>query len=166
MKVKDNDELINVIRLNEDQLISVLTHKGMSLTYSSEELSDTGLRATGVKSINLKDEDFVVMTDVVDSDSSIIMATQRGAVKRISYKILQQAKRAQRGITLLKELKKNPHRVVAGYVVKDESMYTLYSESHSEEGQITDIHLSEQYTNGSFVVDVKEFGDVLDMTID
>ena len=53
MKVKDNDELINVIRLNEDQLISVLTHKGMSLTYSSEELSDTGLRA-GVKSINLK----------------------------------------------------------------------------------------------------------------
>ena len=38
--------------------------------------------------------------------------------------------------------------------------------SHSEEGQITDIHLSEQYTNGSFVVDVKEFGDVLDMTID
>lgn len=166
MKVKDNDELINVIRLNEDQLISVLTHKGMSLTYSSEELSDTGLRAAGVKSINLKDEDFVIMTDVVDSDSSIIMATQRGAVKRISYKILQQAKRAQRGITLLKELKKNPHRVVAGYVVKDESMYTLYSESHSEEGQITDIHLSEQYTNGSFVVDVKEFGDVLDMTID
>ncbi|OFB51354.1 DNA topoisomerase IV subunit A [Staphylococcus haemolyticus] len=166
MKVKDNDELINVIRLNEDQLISVLTHKGMSLTYSSEELSDTGLRAAGVKSINLKDEDFVVMTDVVDSDSSIIMATQRGAVKRISYKILQQAKRAQRGITLLKELKKNPHRVVAGYVVKDESMYTLYSENHSEEGQITDIHLSEQYTNGSFVVDVKEFGDVLDMTID
>ena len=166
MKVKDNDELINVIRLNEDQLISVLTHKGMSLTYSSEELSDTGLRAAGVKSINLKDEDFVVMTDVVDSDSSIIMATQRGAVKRISYKILQQAKRAQRGITLLTELKKNPHRVVAGYVVKDESMYTLYSESHSEEGQITDIHLSEQYTNGSFVVDVKEFGDVLDMTID
>lgn len=119
-----------------------------------------------MKSINLKDEDFVVMTDVVDSDSSIIMATQRGAVKRISYKILQQAKRAQRGITLLKELKKNPHRVVASYVVKDESMYTLYSESHSEEGQITDIHLSEQYTNGSFVVDVKEFGDVLDMTID
>ena len=161
MKVKDNDELINVIRLNEDQLISVLTHKGMSLTYSSEELSDTGLRAAGVKSINLKDEDFVVMTDVVDSDSSIIMATQRGAVKRISYKILQQAKRA-----LQRELKKNPHRVVAGYVVKDESMYTLYSESHSEEGQITDIHLSEQYTNGSFVVDVKEFGDVLDMTID
>ena len=101
MKVKDNDELINVIRLNEDQLISVLTHKGMSLTYSSEELSDTGLQR-GVKSINLKDEDFVVMTDVVDSDSSIIMATQRGAVKRISYKILQQAKKHKEVLHYLK----------------------------------------------------------------
>ena len=47
MKVKDNDELINVIRLNEDQLISVLTHKGMSLTYSSEELSDTDYESWG-----------------------------------------------------------------------------------------------------------------------
>ena len=42
----------------------------------------------------------------------------------------------------------------------------LYILKVTEEGQITDIHLSEQYTNGSFVVDVKEFGDVLDMTID
>jgi topoisomerase-4 subunit A len=37
--------------------------------------------------------------------------------KRISFKILQVAKRAQRGITLLKELKKNPHRIVAAHVV-------------------------------------------------
>ena len=55
-----------------------------------------------MKSINLKDEDFVVMTDVVDSDSSIIMATQRGAVKRISYKILQQAKEHKEVLHYLK----------------------------------------------------------------
>ena len=39
-------------------------------------------------------------------NNSIIMATQRGAIKRIAKDILQDAKRAQRGITLLKELKK------------------------------------------------------------
>ena len=78
----------------------------MSLTYSTSELSDTGLRAAGVKSINLKDEDYVVMTESVSDSDSILMITQRGAIKRISYKVLQVAKRAQRGITLLKELKK------------------------------------------------------------
>lgn len=124
MKVKDHDEIVNVIRLESDQLITVLTHKGMSLTYSTSELSDTGLRAAGVKSINLKDEDYVVMTESVSDSDSILMITQRGAIKRISYKVLQVAKRAQRGITLLKELKKT-HIVLLmlQWLKKDKNLY-------------------------------------------
>ena len=147
-KVKENDDLISVMRFERDQLITVITNKGMSLTYNTSELSDTGLRAAGVKSINLKAEDFVVMTEGVSENDTIVMATQRGSLKRISFKILQVAKRAQRGITLLKELKKNPHRIVAAHVVTGEhSQYTLYSKSNEEHGLINDIHKSEQYTN-------------------
>ncbi|HAR7073901.1 TPA: DNA topoisomerase IV subunit A [Staphylococcus aureus] len=166
-KVKENDDLISVMRFEKDQLITVITNKGMSLTYNTSELSDTGLRAAGVKSINLKAEDFVVMTEGVSENDTILMATQRGSLKRISFKILQVAKRAQRGITLLKELKKNPHRIVAAHVVTGEhSHYTLYSKSNEEHGLINDIHKSEQYTNGSFIVDTDDFGEVIDMYID
>ncbi|MCO4454870.1 DNA gyrase subunit A [Staphylococcus aureus] len=165
-KVKENDDLISVMRFEKDQLITIITNKGMSLTYNTSELSDTGLRAAGVKSINLKAEDFVVMTEGVSENDSILMATQRGSLKRISFKILQVAKRAQRGITLLKELKKNPHRIVAAHVVTGEhSQYTLYSKSNEEHGLINDIHKSEQYTNGSFIVDTDDFGEVIDMYI-
>ncbi|WP_103147741.1 DNA topoisomerase IV subunit A [Staphylococcus aureus] len=165
-KVKENDDLINVMRFEKDQLITIITNKGMSLTYNTSELSDTGLRAAGVKSINLKAEDFVVMTEGVSENDTILMATQRGSLKRISFKILQVAKRAQRGITLLKELKKNPHRIVAAHVVTGEhSQYTLYSKSNEEHGLINDIHKSEQYTNGSFIVDTDDFGEVIDMYI-
>lgn len=165
-KVKENDDLISVMRFEKDQLITVITNKGMSLTYNTSELSDTGLRAAGVKSINLKAEDFVVMTEGVSENDTILMATQRGSLKRISFKILQVAKRAQRGITLLKELKKNPHRIVAAHVVTGEhSQYTLYSKSNEEHDLINDIHKSEQYTNGSFIVDTDDFGEVIDMYI-
>ncbi|HAR7480569.1 TPA: DNA topoisomerase IV subunit A [Staphylococcus aureus] len=165
-KVKENDDLISVMRFEKDQLITVITNKGMSLTYNTSELSDTGLRAAGVKSINLKAEDFVIMTEGVSENDTILMATQRGSLKRISFKILQVAKRAQRGITLLKELKKNPHRIVAAHVVTGEhSQYTLYSKSNEEHGLINDIHKSEQYTNGSFIVDTDDFGEVIDMYI-
>ncbi|HDM4344938.1 TPA: DNA topoisomerase IV subunit A [Staphylococcus aureus] len=165
-KVKENDDLISVMRFEKDQLITVITNKGMSLTYNTSELSDTGLRAAGVKSINLKAEDFVVMTEGVSENDTILMAAQRGSLKRISFKILQVAKRAQRGITLLKELKKNPHRIVAAHVVTGEhSQYTLYSKSNEEHGLINDIHKSEQYTNGSFIVDTDDFGEVIDMYI-
>ncbi|HFV7810864.1 TPA: DNA topoisomerase IV subunit A [Staphylococcus aureus] len=165
-KVKENDDLISVMRFEKDQLITIITNKGMSLTYNTSELSDTGLRAAGVKSINLKAEDFVVMTEGVSENDTILMATQRGSLKRISFKILQVAKRAQRGITLLKELKKNPHRIVAAHVVTGEhSQYTLYSKSNEEHGLINDIHKSEQYTNGSFIVYTDDFGEVIDMYI-
>ncbi|HDC9418772.1 TPA: DNA topoisomerase IV subunit A [Staphylococcus aureus] len=165
-KVKENDDLISVMRFEKDQLITIITNKGMSLTYNTSELSDTGLRAAGVKSINLKEEDFVVMTEGVSENDTILMAAQRGSLKRISFKILQVAKRAQRGITLLKELKKNPHRIVAAHVVTGEhSQYTLYSKSNEEHGLINDIHKSEQYTNGSFIVDTDDFGEVIDMYI-
>ncbi|RIN31442.1 DNA topoisomerase IV subunit A [Staphylococcus succinus] len=161
MKLKNDDEIINVMRIETPQLLTVLTHKGMSLTYSSDELSDTGLRAAGVKSINLKEADFVIMTQLIAEGNTILMATQRGSLKRIHFKILQVAKRAQRGITLLKELKKAPHRIVAAEVVQPgQTVYTIYSNKQEESGNIKDIHLSEQYTNGSFIVDINDFGEV------
>lgn len=168
MKLKGDDEVIDVMHVNDTPtLITILTQKGMSLTYSSDELSDTGLRAAGVKSINLKDQDRVVMTQCINEGDTILLVTQRGALKHISYHILQHAKRAQRGITLLKELKKKPHRIVDGAVVKPEAeTYTICSSDGKESGQIKAIHLSEQYTNGSFVVDVDEFGEVNKLIIE
>ncbi|PTK58210.1 DNA topoisomerase IV subunit A [Staphylococcus nepalensis] len=166
MKLKGDDEIIDVMRIEDAQILTAITYKGMSLTYNSDELSDTGLRAAGVKSINLKDEDYVVLTQVINERSSILMATQRGSLKRIGFKVLQQAKRAQRGITLLKELKKLPHRIVAAHIIhSDDTTYTITSKRHEESGNIKDIHLSEQYTNGSFIVDVKEFGEVENLII-
>ncbi|MGT2609962.1 DNA gyrase C-terminal beta-propeller domain-containing protein [Staphylococcus aureus] len=88
-----------------DQLITVITNKGMSLTYNTSELSDTGLRAAGVKSINLKAEDFVVMTEGVLENDTILMATQRGSLKRISFKILQVAKKQTTWYNFIKRIK-------------------------------------------------------------
>lgn len=170
MKVKEGDALISVMLVPADassQLITLLTHRGMSLTYPMSELPDTGLRAAGIKAINLKDEDHVVLADHIQTEDTILIATQRGALKRIGFKVLQQAKRAQRGITLLKELKKQPHRVVAARVCRPEqSQYRLVSQQDETTGLIKDIHLSEQYTNGSFVVDTSTFGEIEDLYVD
>ncbi|WP_380572259.1 DNA topoisomerase IV subunit A [Staphylococcus hyicus] len=168
-KVKDGDDVIAVMKVNAKndlQLLTIFTHKGMSLTYPLSELPDTGLRAAGVKAINLKDQDYVVMVNTIDYDDTILIATHRGALKRIKASILQSAKRAQRGITILKELKKNPHRIVDAKVCRPEhAFFTLCSDSNQFDGNINDIHLSEQYTNGSFVVDVAEFGEIKHLEI-
>ncbi|MFP4913618.1 DNA topoisomerase IV subunit A [Staphylococcus coagulans] len=169
-KIKDGDELISVMHVSTkipSQLLTFLTFKGMSLTYALEELPDTGLRAAGVKGINLKNDDHVVMVNTVSPQDTILIATQRGSLKRIAFKVLQQAKRAQRGITLLKELKKQPHRIVSARVCQpDQSRYKLISQNDTFEGEIKDIHLSEQYTNGSFVVDTTVFGEIENLFVE
>ncbi|UEX89225.1 DNA topoisomerase IV subunit A [Staphylococcus ratti] len=168
-KVKAGDEIISVMKVNAKndlQLITLLTHKGMSLTYPLSELPETGLRAAGVKAINLKEADTVVLADTVDDEDTILIATQRGALKRVRATLLQSAKRAQRGMTLLKELKKNPHRVVAAKVCRPEHQtFILRSNNEQYEGSIEDIHLSEQYTNGSFIVDITTFGEIKHLEI-
>lgn len=116
----------------------------MSTTYNTSELSDTGLRAAGVKSINLKAEDFVVMTEGVSENDTILMATQRGSLKRISFKILQVAKKSTTWNNFIKRIKEKSHRIVAAHVVTGEhSQYTLYSKSNEEHGLINDIHKSQ-----------------------
>ena len=67
----------------------------------------------------------------------------------------------------LKELKKNPHRIVDAAVVKEgQQTYTIFSNSNEESGNINEVHLSEQYTNGSFIIDVEDFGQVVSMTLE
>ena len=80
------------------------------------------------------------------------MITQRGAIKRVLVIKFTSRKRAQRGITLLKELKKT-HIVLLmlQWLKKDKNLYGFLN-NHEESGNINEVHLSEQYTNGSFIM--------------
>lgn len=73
IKVKENDDLISVMCFEKDQLIIVIINKGMLLMYNISELLDIGLRVVGVKLINFKVEDFVVMIEGVFENDIILM---------------------------------------------------------------------------------------------
>ena len=105
------------------------------------------------------------MTEDVNDSDSIIMVTQRGAMKRIDFNVLQEAKRAQRGITFTKELKKTASNWRA-VVKENHTKYIVFSQHHEEYGNIDDVHLSEQYTNGSFIIDTDDFGEVESMILE
>ena len=83
------------------------------LRYPLYEVPVVGSKAAGVKSMNLKEDDYVVNGLLVHSeDTPIVIVTQRGGVKRMLAQELTQLGRAKRGLMVLRELKKNPHRVV------------------------------------------------------
>ncbi|PCK21333.1 DNA gyrase subunit A [Bacillus pumilus] len=162
LNLKGDDELVDVHVTTGQQELFIATKNGYGLWFDEEEVSVVGPRAAGVKGINLKEGDEVVSGQIIDPKNDVlVLTTQRGAVKRMNLSEFDKTTRAKRGVLMLRELKKNPHRIVA--VIAASLHDTL--EIDTEKGAIIPLDIStlranDRYSNGSFVVDEEEQGEV------
>ncbi len=161
INVKGDDILVDVHLTDGSSDVFLATNMGLSLWFDEEEISPIGVRAAGVKGINLKDGDFVTGGKILEKETSeaILIVTQRGAVKKMKLAEFEKSTRAKRGLVMLKELKSNPHRVIGLETVIPSD--TIFIET--EKGIIESIHVSglrytDRYTNGSFIIDESEAG--------
>ncbi|MCY7434555.1 DNA topoisomerase IV subunit A [Bacillus pumilus] len=162
LNLKGEDELVDVHVTTGQQELFIATKNGYGLWFDEEEVSVVGPRAAGVKGINLKDGDEVVSGQIIDPKNDVlVLTTQRGAVKRMNLSEFDKTSRAKRGVLMLRELKKNPHRIVA--VIAASLHDTL--EMDTEKGatiplDISTLRANDRYSNGSFIVDEEEQGEV------
>jgi topoisomerase IV subunit A len=161
INVKGDDRVIDVHVTNGEKELFLASHLGYGLWFSEEEISPIGIRAAGVKGMNLKDGDYVVGGKIIDNNQkhSIVIATQRGAVKKMKLSEFEKTSRAKRGVVMLRELKANPHRIIGVEAVQDEEELFFQSEKqHIVSVKASELRFSDRYTNGSFLVDESETG--------
>ncbi len=180
VKLKDDKDRVVTLSpvIMEDLLL--VTKNGYALRFSSQDVPIQGLKSSGVKGINLKNEDKLVSAFSVTSNSFFVL-TQRGSLKRMAVDDIPQTSRANRGLLVLRELKAKPHRVfLAGGVQSDTSaeQFDLFTDIPEEEtnqqmlevisktGQTYEIaletlSLSERTSNGSFISDTISDQEVL-----
>lgn len=166
MKLKSEDDELVAVYLEEGQTdldVFLVTHQGMGLRYPLEEVPVVGAKAAGVRSINLKEADTVVNGLLVfaEGDTPIVLVTQRGAIKRMLAQEISQTSRAKRGVTVLRELKKHPHRVI--YMSEGNAKERTLVNQKGQELVInpTDYPIGDRTSNGSFVLDEKKGGEVI-----
>ena len=180
VKLKDaKDRVVTLTPIVMEDLLLV-TYYGYALRFSSQDVPIQGLKSSGVKGANLKNEDKLVSAFSVTSNSFFVL-TQRGALKRMAVDDIPQTSRANRGLLVLRELKAKPHRVfLAGGVQSDTSaeQFDLFTDIPEEEtnqqmlevisktGQTYEIaletlSLSERTSNGSFISDTISDQEVL-----
>lgn len=158
------DELVNIYLVDPTLELDVFlaSYLGYGLRYSLSEIPLVGPRAAGVKSMGLKPGDFVVNGLVVYSqgDTPIVIVTQRGAVKRMLAQEINQIGRAKRGLMILRELKNNPHRVA--YMGEGSQANLRIQNQKGQEVVIStkDYPIADRTSNGSFVLDEKQGGEV------
>ncbi|GGB52528.1 DNA topoisomerase IV subunit A [Fictibacillus barbaricus] len=165
VKLKAEDEVVDVSLTNGKQDVFITTHFGLGLWFAEEEISIVGQRASGVKGINLKAGDHVVSGFALSEEpekAQVIIATQRGALKKMKVSEFDKSSRAKRGLVMVRELKSNPHRIVGMKLVsEDETQFVLETESGKEETVSAQSYKpADRYNNGSFVVDTGETGPI------
>ncbi|OBS61555.1 DNA topoisomerase IV subunit A [Enterococcus mundtii] len=170
MKLKASEDELVAVYLEKEQTdrdVFLVTHQGMGLRYPLTDVPVVGTKAAGVKSINLKEEDYVVngLLVLAEGDTPIVIVSQRGAVKRMLAQEISQTSRAKRGVTVLRELKKQPHRVIYMSEGHAKTMTLINQKGQELPIDPTDYPIGDRTSNGSFVLDEKKGGEV-QMVID
>ncbi|CAM4244372.1 DNA gyrase subunit A [Bacillus manliponensis] len=164
VNVKKDDEVVDVFITDGTKDILLATHGAYALVFHEEEVSPVGIRAAGVKGINLKEDDYVTCGRAIDSEKDLLtLVTQRGAVKRLKASEIEKSTRAKRGLVVFKELKRNPYRVVGIEVVRDDEL--VYMKTAKQMIEVIDpktLRNKDRYSNGSLVLDVSDAGEVVE----
>lgn len=112
MSVKEEDELISVIRCTFMNDVIMVTKKGYLLKFSDDEITPTGLKAMGVKGIQLGAGDQLIKVVLASVSDEILLLTQRGNIKKLKVKDIALSTRNKKGCLGIKTIKSNPHQFV------------------------------------------------------
>ena len=119
-KLRDGDKVVSAdICTGQDKEVVILTKDGFMNRYDSSEISIIEPASFGVKSIELKNrpEDYVVGAKYVSEKDIIILATNRGNIKRMRPEEINKGKKNHVGKMYLKVVKSNMHEAVALNVI-------------------------------------------------
>jgi len=168
LSIKNDDEVVDVHLTDGKKEVLLVTRCGYGLRFHEGEINPIGVRTSGVKGISLKQDDYVVAGKVIhDPGDFLVLATQRGAVKRMPLSEIELMERAKRGILLLRNLKSNPHLLAGCLLAKEADRVIVFTEKQiTEIFRVSDLRIGDRYTKGSFFFDEKEAGSVSHMQLE
>lgn len=166
IKLKNKDSLligVDAVKPDAKKEITLFTHRSYAIRYDISEIPTSGSKAVGVKSANLKEDDYIVNYVLVDNKYVDLMhvglITQRGAFKQFKLKLVNKVSRAKRGVLVLRELKTKPHRIAALVpYAQDHVLHITTTSDRHVKIQTNEYPLGDRYSNGSFVIDATTDG--------
>lgn len=148
MKLKENDEVISVF-LEEDYLM-IVSQLGYYVQFKPSEVPLVGVRGSGVKGINLKDDFVSCAFGYSDADYLDVITNQKTA-KRVKLEDILETGRAKRGNTLMKKVKSVPYQILNVLPMKAKDVLVLKSDSEFRELKNSEIAIMDLASTGSSI---------------
>ena len=128
--IKEGDELAVVSLIKDEQLILV-TEKGMGIRFDSKEISPTSRTTSGVKGINMGDDDRIIAAiPVRNTNDKLAIFVQGGMAKKFSLDELPIQKRAGKGLMCYKPTNATGN-VAAATLIEDTDNVLIIGDSSS-----------------------------------
>lgn len=102
INIESGDRLIDVKLSSGASEVLLITHDGMSIRFSEEDVRPMGRATGGVRGINLEGSDRVVALALVESDSTLLVAGENGVGKRTGFDAYPLQSRAGKGVITMK----------------------------------------------------------------
>ena len=128
ISLREDDELIDVRLTDGERNVVIVTHEGMSITFTETDVKPVGRVSQGVIGIRLDPEDFVVgMEPIYEEKACLLTITENGFGKRTELSEYRVQTRAGKGVITYKITPKTG-KVVGIKVVKDEDDVMLITD--------------------------------------
>lgn len=164
LTLRDGDELSNVLTTDGKQNILIGTHLGYAVTFNESDVRAMGRTAAGVRGINLRDNDYVVGSDVLASDSEVLVISEKGYGKRTPAGEYPVKGRGGKGIKTANITEKNGPLAGVTVVNGDEDIMIITSTGVIIRFDVNDVSQTGRATLGVRLVRVDEGAKVASVT--
>lgn len=153
IKLKDDDEVRFVDYEKENTMI--VTKTGYYISYKTIEIPLASSKSSGVKGINLKDDEVVAGLTYDDTDEYLDIFTNQKTAKRVKLNELDQLSRAKRGSMVIKKVKTTNYEIVSALITQAKDQIGLTMLEDIGELKNTDIPIMDLASTGSSIAKKK-----------
>jgi DNA gyrase subunit A len=128
INLRDGDELVKVIPVNDADEIFMVSRSGMTIRFKQDDVRPMGRSTAGVRGMKMKPGDEVVSCDVARDDTAILIVTDGGYGKRTQLDRFNVQGRGGQGVRGIKLTAKKGFVVAAFMVGIDDEILAIASD--------------------------------------
>lgn len=164
LTLRDGDELNNVLTTDGKQNILIGTHLGYAVTFNEKDVRSMGRTAAGVRGINLRDNDYVVGSDILEPASEVLVISEKGYGKRTAASEYPVKGRGGKGIKTANITEKNGPLAGVTVVNGDEDIMLITSAGVMIRFDVDDVSQTGRATLGVRLIKVDDGAQVASIT--
>ncbi len=161
INIEEGDELIDAQLTDGTNEIVIATNQGMAIRFNESNVRDMGRNATGVRGINLDNNDFVIgMVVVKHPDTQLLVVSEKGYGKRSKIDEYRITNRGGKGVKTINITPKTGNLIAIKLVLDTDDLMIITKENNMIRTSISSIREAGRNTQGVILIRLKEGDDI------